>query len=147
MSAITPRESTEDKIKRLKKLIHVGKSQLDMDDDSYRAMLLSETKKDSTTAMTAWELEKIVTRLRKLGFRIKKAPSHRAQAMDGQAKKIRALWLQLANATLVRDPSESALAAYVKRQTGVEALQWLSSDQASKVIEAMKKWLGRAPSQ
>ncbi|MEX3556412.1 MAG: phage protein GemA/Gp16 family protein [Burkholderia gladioli] len=35
------------------------------------------------------------------------------------------------------------LSAYVKRQTRVDALQWLSSAQASCVIEALKCWLAR----
>lgn len=141
-----PQETTDEKIKRLKQLIQVGKNQLDMDDDSYRAMLVSVTKKNSTTVMAAWELENVKLRLVKLGFRVKHKSGNRPQAMDRQSKKIRALWLQLAAVGLVRDPSEQALAAYVKRQTGVDAMQWLSDDQPMKVIEALKKWLGRAPS-
>jgi len=35
------------------------------------------------------------------------------------------------------------LAAYVKRLTGVEALQWLTTGQAGGVIEALKKWQNR----
>lgn len=140
------RESTADKLKRLKRLIQVGKKQLEMADDSYRAMLMSETGYSSTTQMNAFELEKVVTRLRKLGFRIQAAGSNRALAIDRQSKKIRALWLDLHGSGLVRDPSEAALATYVKRQTGIEALQWLSSEQAARVIEALKSWLSRAPS-
>jgi len=140
------RETTAEKTVRMKRLIQVGKKQLEMADESYRAMLKSVTRKDSTKGMTISELESIVSRLVRLGFRIKAKPDDRVQAQDRQAKKIRALWLELATAKLVRDSSETALAAYVKRQTGVEALQWLSSEQASQVIEALKKWQGRKPS-
>lgn len=140
-------ETTEEKIKRLKRLIQVGKRQLAMEDDAYRDLLMSVTCKNTTKVMRVWELENVVKRMVKLGFRIKKRPSQRTQAQDVQSKKIRALWLELAAVGLVRDASEAALAAYAKRQTGVEALQWLSSEQASRVIEALKKWLGRAPSQ
>jgi phage gp16-like protein len=140
------RETTAEKTVRLKRLIQVGKKQLEMADESYRAMLKSVTRKDSTKGMTVSELESVVSRLVRLGFRIKAKPDDRVQAQDRQAKKIRALWLELATAKLVRDSSETALAAYVKRQTGVEALQWLSSEQASQVIEALKKWQGRKPS-
>ena len=43
----------------------------------------------------------------------------------------------------MKDPSEAALAAYVKRMERVDALQWLTSSKASSLIEKMKKWLGR----
>lgn len=117
-----------------------------MEDDDYRAMLQAVTKKTSSKDLLVWELENVVNRLVKLGFRIKAKPNDRTQARDSQSRKIRSLWLELNQAGLVRDPAETALAAYVKRQTGVEALQWLNGDQASNVIEALKKWLGRAPS-
>jgi len=146
MAIAKPRETTEEKTKRLKRLIQVAKKQLDMDDDSYREMLKSVTKKSSTRDMLAWELENVVSRMVKLGFRVRNKPNDRIQAQDRQSKKIRSLWLELNQAGLVRDPSETALAAYVKRQTQVEALQWLNNKQASTVIEALKKWLGRAPS-
>ena len=38
---------------------------------------------------------------------------------------------------------KKALAAYVKRMTKVGALQWLSTAQASAVIESLKAWLER----
>ncbi|WP_426122076.1 regulatory protein GemA [Methylococcus capsulatus] len=66
---------------------------------------------------------------------------------EAQSRKIRALWLGLHQAGIVRDPNESALAAYVKRMTGVEALQWLDEHQASRVIEQLKKWGFRAARQ
>ncbi|MBX9635054.1 MAG: regulatory protein GemA, partial [Magnetospirillum sp.] len=43
----------------------------------------------------------------------------------------------------VRNPSEAALAATVKRQTGTDALQFLTVAQARKVIEILKSWCAR----
>ena len=43
----------------------------------------------------------------------------------------------------MRDPSEEALAKFVLKMTGVQALQWLSGEQASQVIENLKKWQRR----
>ena len=42
-------------------------------------------------------------------------------------------------------PAQNAevLAAFVKRQTGRDALQWLTAREASNVIEELKKWLAR----
>ena len=38
---------------------------------------------------------------------------------------------------------EEALAAYVKRIAGVDALQWINGEQAERLIETMKKWAMR----
>ena len=139
-------ETQTNKQKRLIKLIHTAKSKLQLDDETYRLMLQEETGKNSTTAMAVWELEKIVTRLKKSGFKVKK-PALKAKrnisADDAQSKMIRGLWIELHQAGIVRDPSETALAHWVKRQTGVDALQWLTSAQASNVIEALKQWQQR----
>lgn len=56
---------------------------------------------------------------------------------------IRALWLHLSEIDIVHNASEAALGAFVKRMTGVDALQWLSTKQASQVIENLKQWLTR----
>ncbi len=51
---------------------------------------------------------------------------------------------EMAAAGIVRDRSEQALARWVKRETGISALRWLSNEQASGVIEKLKKWQHRA---
>ncbi len=55
----------------------------------------------------------------------------------------RALWLALHDQGEVRDPSEEVLGKFVIKMTGVQALQWLRGDQASQVIENLKKWQRR----
>lgn len=82
----------------------------------------------------------------KKGFRIKPAGKAVGLPLDShpQSKKIRALWLEMAAAGVVRDSSEQALALWVKRETGISALRWLSNEQASSVIEKLKKWQRRA---
>ncbi|OLZ62767.1 regulatory protein GemA, partial [Chromobacterium violaceum] len=68
----------------------------------------------------------------------------RPLAQDEQHKKIRALWLFLYQIGVVKNPAESALAAYVKRITGRDAMQWLAGDQLEQVIESLKKWAMRS---
>ncbi|WP_141670974.1 phage protein GemA/Gp16 family protein, partial [Gilliamella sp. GillExp13] len=53
------------------KLIHIAKTQLNLDDDTYRHLLLTITKKTSTKNMTVWELEKVITNLKLKGFKVK----------------------------------------------------------------------------
>ena len=139
-----------DRAKQLQ-LLAIGKAQLQFDDEFYRGIWLPQqgaTKdKDgrySATTLSNTQLFKAVEEMKRLGFKPKaKAAGKRRQDDHPQSKKIRALWLELHGAGKVRDPSEASLAAYVKRQTRVEALQWLSSEQASQVIESLKRWLIR----
>ncbi len=128
----------------LVKLIHVGRRELQWDEDTYRAALRAVVPgKDSTKGMTVVQLEVVLEHLKKKGFQPKAKPGTRKLADDAQSSKIRALWLDMHAAGIVKRAEESALAAYVKRLTGVDALQWLSTDQASTVIETLKKWQAR----
>jgi phage gp16-like protein len=135
----------EDRRKTLAK-IHIAKKDLGLDDDTYRAMLLELTGKSSSKDLTDQQLGKLMHHLKKRGFK-PKAPvgsgSQRRQANDPESTKIRALWLFLYEIGLVNNPSEAALAAYVKRQTGVDDLHWLNSLQCERVIESLKKWAMR----
>ncbi len=128
---------------RLIKLIHVARRELCMDDDTYR-LLLSGMKglggATSTADLSVPNLYRVLEQLKQRGFKARPSKKQRPLAADDQSKKIRALWLTLHGMGEVRDPSEEALAKFVLKMTGVQALQWLSSDQASQVIENLKKW-------
>ena len=62
---------------------------------------------------------------------------------EPKARKIRSLWLELRDAGALKDSSEKALLAFVKRSTGVERMEWLRENQLDSVIEQLKNWLGR----
>lgn len=132
-----------DQQRALIQLIHVGKNDLALDDDTYRHLLVETTKKTSTKLMTTPQLNSVLAAMKERGFVVKSKAGTRPKAADPQSKKIRALWLELHKIGAVQDSSEAALAAYVKRITAVEALQWLSQDQSSKVIETLKQWFLR----
>lgn len=132
-------------------LLQVGKAELGFDDEFYYDIWLplqGATPKDgrySASTLSNSQLFKAVETMKGLGFKVKKTQKagQRRLADDAQSRKIRALWLQLHQDGKVRDPSEASLAAYVKRMTNVDALQWLAGKQACGVIEALKKWQGR----
>ncbi len=133
---------------RLIRLIHVARRDLAMADDSYRNIVAQcANGKTSAADCEVDELEAVLRHLKACGFKVKPAKAAktatRALADDGQSRKLRALWLTLHQAGTVRDPSEAALAAFCKRHTGVEALQWLTAAQASRRIEHLKQWLAR----
>ncbi|HAF44699.1 MAG TPA: regulatory protein GemA [Gallionellaceae bacterium] len=128
--------------KREIQLIKIAQKQLGMDDDAYRDILFTLTRKRSSTELDFAERKKVLEHFEACGF--KRTPKQpRKLADDPQSKLIRSLWLQLHEAGKVRNPSESALAAFVKRQVGRDDLHWLNAREASSVIEDLKKWLAR----
>ena len=139
---------------RLIRLIHVAKRDLSLDDDTYRSILLRFGGKESSSDLTVPKLEQVLEHLKRSGFKVRskgkpakpkavKAKPSRPLALDAESKKIRALWLFLHELGAVKNPSEEALAAYVKRIAGVDALQWISGEQAERRIETMTKWAMR----
>lgn len=138
------------------KKIHCLKGALTLDDDTYRLMLSAfGTKSSKDRAFTYAKADEMIRDLeakavvagvwekRKPAKKAVGAGSSRPLADDPQSKKIRALWIELHQAGRVQNPSEAALAAYVKRMTNVNDLRWITVRQASTIIEALKKWLER----
>lgn len=139
---------------RLIKLLHVAKNQLMLDDAAYRRLLANVSGgKTSSTKLSLEELELALRGMKAMGFVVTtKAqaesgkpdiPVREAAGVDAQIKKIRALWLELHRLGAVRSPSELSLARFVSRMTGVDYQGWLSVDDASRVIEHLKKWKQR----
>lgn len=125
--------------KRDIQIIKIAQKQLGMDDDTYRAMLWSVARVKSSTELDFAGRKKVLDHMQACGFK-RTRPQPRKLSDNPQSKKIRALWLDLHAEGKVRNPSETALAAFVKRETGVDDLHWLNSVQASKVIESLKQW-------
>lgn len=133
------------------KLIHVARRELRMDDDTYRLMLSGMVGLEGATSsadLSVPNLQRVLEQLKQRGF--KPRPNKvgtRPRANDEQSRKIRSLWLELHDLGEVRDPSEEALANFVKIMTKVSALQWLNVAQASRVIENLKQWQRRVTNQ
>jgi len=146
----TPRSEIDNR-KNYYTLLQVGKTDLGWGDEFYYGIWLPmqgatlKNGKYSASTLSIGQLCQAVETMKKSGFKVKHSndKSARKLAGDAQSQKIRALWLDMHNQGIVRNPSEASLAAYVKRLTGVEALQWLTTGQAGGVIEALKKWQNR----
>jgi len=126
--------------------IHIARKDLGLDEIAYRACLATATGgKESCIDMHEGELQRVVEYFQNKGWQPKPPTKARAKQLASapQHKKIRALWLALADAGVVRDRGEPALRSYVRRQTGVSALQWLTPEQAGSVIESLKNWCQR----
>lgn len=138
--------------------IHIARKELAMEDEDYRALLQRVAGVASSRDLDAGGLDRVLAELRRLGFKPKPGAQAgkagqppRKLADDAQSRMMRGLWIELHDLGYVRDPSEAALAHFAKRMTrsttphqaGVDALQWLSGEQAEKLIEELKKWRDR----
>lgn len=131
---------------KLIQLIHIAKNELSIDTDTYRQMLLSITGITSTSIMNPGQLNKVLAAMKAKGFKVKpsrKARTTRPLADHPQARKLRALWLEMYAQGIVRDSSEDALCRWIKRETGIDGLQWLEPDMTSIAIERLKSWQER----
>jgi len=62
-------------------------------------------------------------------------------------RKLWSLWMQAADAGLVRERKMAAITAWVQRQTGVERIEWLNGAQQDLVVESLKRWIKRGDKQ
>ena len=127
--------------------IKIACKQLSIVDEDYRALLATRyAGKTSSTKLSLAELEDLIGYFKAQGWTPTKsrAPARAGsrKLADGvEAAKARALWISLYHLGVVRNPAEAALADFVKRQTGVRALEWVRDWEP--VIEALKKMAER----
>lgn len=119
--------------------------ELALADDCYRDIIARHSggRTRSSAEMTDDERDAVIAYLRGLGAGKRAAGKtggarFRALAASAEARKIRVLWLALWHLGEIPDASEAALAGFVKRQAKVDALQWISPEQLSSVIDALK---------
>lgn len=150
MPALNDMKPRNDRRAKLIRLVHIGKRDLALGDDAYRDLLERLTGKRSAKSLGAAQLDKVLTEMKGLGFKVQrprvvKTPAQRRRhgPRDGQQAFITALWISLAQLGAVHDRNDSAIDAFVKRQTGIDKLTWLTPQQAHRVIEALKQWCAR----
>ncbi len=125
------------------RLIQVARRDLNLDETNYRAILFAQGGNESLAAMPIDGMKKVLDYLKAQGFKVRKTRTDRKQATGQEASKVRALWLMLHELGAVRDPSEAALTAYVKRMAKVDDVQWMRGVRGDLVIESLKKWAMR----
>lgn len=111
-----------------------------LDEADYRTILQRCAGVASSTQIRSLaKADAVLDEFRRLGIG---TPPPR-NPLSPQQKKMWSLWQQLADAGLVRDRKMSGLLGFVKRQTGVEALSWLTWPQEYTITESLKRWLAR----
>jgi len=126
------------RLRQLRAIRHKAGEQLD--DASYRDILQRCAGVASSTQIkSVAKAEAVLDEFRRLGIG---TPAPR-KPLSPQQKKIWSLWQQLADKGLVRDRRMAGLLAWVKRQTGVDALSFMTWPQEHQVTESLKRWLAR----
>jgi phage gp16-like protein len=126
--------------------IHVGKRNLALDDDSYRALLKRIGGKPSSGDLTAQGRRLVLEHMKRLGAFDKKLDRHAASYGSAQARMVRGLWIELHQLGAIADASDQALDAFVQRQTGgaVTSARFLRDPASARpVVEALKGWVAR----
>lgn len=113
--------------------IHVAKKELGLEDETYRDLLLTNTGKTSCSELSVKELENLFRQLQIVyGYR---EPARQKQ--KPQLAKIRALLADKGHREGMMVPEQYAV-AILKRQCGVERLEWATSAQLRAVIAALE---------
>jgi phage gp16-like protein len=125
--------------------IHVAVKQLGLDDATYRDFLFATTGRRSAAELSDGQRQQVIELLRSRGFKRTVSAEKRQKriADNSQLGMIHALWRRLKYAGALADPSERHLSAFVKKMTGIERPEWLSPEEAIRVIEGLKSWLAR----
>lgn len=124
----------------LRRAIFAAARDAGLDEDDRRAVQLRATGKPSLTGMSVADMDKVLVAIRGTGAGRRDRPVGSTRAHVG---KIWALWWSLYWLRAVERPEEAALNAWVKRQTGVDAVRFLDHKSAVNVIEALKAWAAR----
>ncbi len=123
--------------------IHIAKASLGWDDDHYRDILFAVCRVRSSAQLDFAGRKRFLAHLQACGWAGARPAARRAvkPALTGPQRKMWSLWQQLADAGLVENRRMPALMAWIKRQTGVERLEWLNLAQEDLVIVSLKAWL------
>lgn len=131
----------ESSLKALIAKVHIAKTQLALPEESYRDILRRVTGQTSSAACSARQLEAVLAEFARLGW---VAKSRNVYSTKPYVRKVYALWKEAAIVGAVANGSKDALRAFVARQTGVAAPEFLTPATSYKVTEALKAMIERA---
>jgi phage gp16-like protein len=118
--------------------IHIAKTQLGMDDDTYRAMLHQVVGVNSAGDLTAQGRSKVLEHLKKAGFKgskTRKGRPHNIDTQAGNAKQLKKIEALLADA----GRPWAYAASMAKRMYKKDALEFCDGTQLAGIIAALSK--------
>jgi len=132
----------EIEIIRKKKIaqIKIAQSQLNLEDDIYRALLTRVTGKSSAAKLNLKELDQVIDELVKQGFVMK---SKTKQRKPKPRKELTAMISKIEALLLDNNLPWNYAHAIAKRQFGVDKLEWLTYEQCHSVVAALQIYADR----
>lgn len=132
-------------------MIHGLKKRAGLDEEAYRGVLAQVGGAASSRDLSTSAAGRVIDRLKVLAGddparpRPARPAAAGALALEGPfVGKMRALWLTAWNLGLVAERADTALAAFVARQTGLDSPSWVREPKdAAKAIEGLKAWIAR----
>ncbi|MCJ8509028.1 regulatory protein GemA [Rhizobium lemnae] len=125
-------------------LLHVAKRDLNLDDDTYRAILARYGKVETAAELDLVGFNHVMRYMTACGFRstwTKRTYGYRpTMATPPQIDLIRSLWVKWRGAD---DPDDAELNKWLGRFHKVGALRFVDNKKAAKVISALKAMLAR----
>ena len=129
------------------RMIHVAKTKLNLDDESYRALLTGACGVSSAKDIKTWaQYDAVMAAFAKLGFVYRSKSFGKASNVEPQKDRnpewitekqeryIRGLWQLVAN-----KKDDNALDSFIERITGIASIHWLKKKNAADVIVALRK--------
>jgi len=139
---IAATEKQPDQRRSLISAIHAEKTRRGLDEDTYRSILAQVMKRPAEKASSK---DCNVGQLRAVLASIRGQSARPAQTSESPyIRKARALWKSLYSLGAIDDPSDKALTAFARRQTGIDALPWITPEIASQIIEPLRGMCRRA---
>lgn len=119
--------------------LNIIRAERGLDEDTWRDLVERESGVRSLRALSTPALGALIARL------AASTPATARQVATGPyAGKLRALWITGWHLGIVRDRSDAALLAFVKRQTGLDHSRFLREPAAARAaIEGLKGWIAR----
>lgn len=122
-----------------------------IDAETRHALQRRVTGKESLTDMNLVEMRQVLAALAgrstgrsgRSGGRAKATSRPSDLPAGPHTSKLRALWISACWLGVVRDRDDKALAAWMCRQTGLDAARWATPAHTSQCIEALKDWMAR----
>lgn len=119
--------------------IHQAKKQLDLDDDTYRALLERVTGQRSSADMTTAQRNAVLREFARLGFKAADSAA-RKRAFPGRPKNTRSVPMLRKVEALLADSKRpwSYAHAMAKRMFHVNRIEWLHDHQLHKLVAALQ---------
>lgn len=133
---MSPNTSTDAIRKRQLAQIHIAKSDLGLDDDTYRALLMDVAGVDSAAKLNAKQRAAVLERFESKGWKNKKQRGKPTNVSAEKAPLIRKIGALLADMGL---PWEYAKAILEQKKIYTQRLEWCTTKQLHGIVVALIK--------